>query len=423
MTRTVQEHWQVIEEMLRKKDRSRSHAEQLRGGVAGLLTTLEGRESILRRLNGEGGKFEGRQRFVDEVFRVLENPEPAIAELGPRDRLAIQEAVVKQTRPAVDSAHWNMLWLLHREGCMNAGQMVLESLGKVAKRRDDLLRTLPRLQAWERVTPDRIVSLLETAKQASRDVELTDRIERVLSWARGLRSMGEKREARNHLPVPESPIGRSANLVVEKSSVGPVESAAAPDTSSVGEQSQVPKVVSRPELPPGPEDAVQTLPMLFKAIENLFKRQDEKRAELQREQTAAREELARIRADLQVQQELTHEHSAKAERLEQVLNDRSRELAAARDQVRQLEQQLAEARQEIEAARRRAEDYIHEATLAHDNAVRSFQASLWDRLRACLVEVLDEDPHHTDLSPDQVFFRHRLQEIRDALRELGVPPY
>jgi chromosome segregation ATPase len=163
--------------------------------------------------------------------------------------------------------------------------------------------------------------------------------------------------------------------------------------------------------------------VLLKAIENLFKQQEERQADLQRGQAAAREELTRIRAELQAQQELTREYSAKADRLEQGLKDRSHELAATRDQVRQLEQQLAEARQEIEAARRRAEDYIHEATLARDNAVLSFQATLWDRLRACLVEVLDEDPHHAGLSPDQVFFRHRLQEIRDALRELGVPPY
>ena len=88
-----------------------------------------------------------------------------------------------------------------------------------------------------------------------------------------------------------------------------------------------------------------------------------------------------------------------------------------------MEHQLDDTQHEVEAARRRAEDYIHEASLARDNAVSSFQATLWERLRAYLIEVLDGHIEQSGLTPDQVFFRHRLQEIRETLRELGVPPY
>src|SRR5438094_183694 len=99
MTRTVQEHWQLIEDILRKTQRNRSHGEQLRESIAGLLATPEGRESIRRRLNGDGGSFEGLHRFMDEITRALENPGTALGELSPRDRFGIQEAVLKHARP------------------------------------------------------------------------------------------------------------------------------------------------------------------------------------------------------------------------------------------------------------------------------------------------------------------------------------
>jgi hypothetical protein len=317
-----------------------------------------------------------------------------------------------------------MLWLLHREGFINAGQMVLESLAKVARKKEALLQTLSKLQAWKRVIPDRIVSLLEAAKQASRDVETTERIERILPWAMGLRSMGEKQDVRNCSPVMESPTGHSADRIIERPSLVPEERTPVPQTATGFESSQlaVKTASQRPALRI-PEVPEQALLVLLKSIENLFTQQEERQAELRKGYAAASEEFAGIRADLQAQQELNREYAAKVDRLEQALGDRSAEIVAIRDQLLHLEQQLAEARQEVESASHRAEDYIHEATLARDNAVRSFQASLWDRLRACLIEILDDDTDHGNLSPDQVFFRHRLQEIRETLRELGVPPY
>jgi chromosome segregation ATPase len=150
----------------------------------------------------------------------------------------------------------------------------------------------------------------------------------------------------------------------------------------------------------------------IQSLKRLFGEEDERK-----------DELARLRGELDAQKELAGEYLRKVGSVEQALNERDNELVEARGATARLEHQLAETTGEVEAARRRADDYIHEATLVRDNAVHSFQTRLWDRLRACLVEVLDEDTPHDGLSPDQVFFRHRMQEIRDALRELGVPPY
>lgn len=132
--------------------------------------------------------------------------------------------------------------------------------------------------------------------------------------------------------------------------------------------------------------------------------------------------VTRLREQLQDQKELTGDYVRKVGGLEQALNDRDNELAKASCEVRRLEHQFAETGEEVKAARRRAEDYIHEATLARDNAVCRFQATLWQRLRAYLIEILDGPTEQAGLTPDQIFFRHRLQEIRETLRELGVPP-
>jgi hypothetical protein len=154
MNTSVQEHWQLVEDILRKSERSRPDGQQLQQSVAVLLTTPEGRESVRRRLDGEGGPFDGKHRFIDEICRALEKPGSGLGEMNPRDRLAIQETVVERTRPKVDPAHWNMLWLLHREGHLGVGQKVLDSLAKVTKKSDDLARTLPLLRAWERLAPN-----------------------------------------------------------------------------------------------------------------------------------------------------------------------------------------------------------------------------------------------------------------------------
>jgi hypothetical protein len=340
--------------------------------------------------------------------------------VNPRDLLATAEVVIERARPAVDSAHWNMLWVLLRDGNIRAGQMVLDSLAKVSKKGDDLVRTLPNLQAWERVTPDRVVCLLEAAKKAALDVEWMNRLERVLGWARN------RVERKRDVKVDQATVP-ALDRTTDRDSAGTSASPASSTTPSViaepEKEKELPKVVKGPAAPVIPEGASLTLPVLLKALEDLFKQQTERQAEFQRERDVLREEITRTHADLQLEKELASEYAAKVAALEKDLSTRDRELVSASEKQRLLEKQLAETREEVLLARRHADDYVHEATLSRDNAVRSFQASLWERLKACLVEVLDGEVDSAGLSPDQVFFRHRLQEIRDMLREMGVPPY
>lgn len=145
--------------------------------------------------------------------------------------------------------------------------------------------------------------------------------------------------------------------------------------------------------------------------------------EKEQDQDTTHEALTQPREELPAKEQRKNDFQQEENQHQHPLDDLGVELATVRDLVSQREQEIADARQEVEAAQRRAEDYIHEATLVRDNAVRSFQASLWNRLKACLVEILDEHGESAGLNPDQVFFRQRLREIRDTLRDLGVPPY
>lgn len=420
MTRTIEEHWQLIDDVLRKRERSRAHGGQLQESVAGLLASAEGRESIRRRLAGKGVAFEGKYKFANEVFRALENGGAALTEMSANDRLKVQEAIIEHTRPRVDQAHWNMLWLLQREGHLRAGQMVLESLAKVSKRGDDFRRTLPALQAWQRFPPDRIVSLLDAAKRACKNAELSSRIESVLPWAANLRSKENESDPRSHRATVGASCDSGTVSGAEICPHEPLESATALAATVGGDGATAP--VASKTAPPWPsESPEQTLADLCKGIQDLFKREQQNSSKLRQEQSELRDELARVHADLRIQSELTGDYVDRVRSLEQAQSESACELSAVRRDLKQLEQELAAARQERELARRRADDYIHDATLARDSAVRGFQANLWDRLRPCLVEVIDDVPQ-AGLSPDQMFFRHRLQEIRDMLRELGVPP-
>jgi hypothetical protein len=145
----IEEHWRLVDEVLGKKDRSRAQAERLQQTVAELLGTADGRASITARLAGKA-TFKGKYRFANEVVKAFETEIPQVAGLSANDRLSLQEVIIENTRPGMDQAHWNMLWLVERDGHAGAGKMVLASLAKVSKKRDDLARTLPGLDAWQR---------------------------------------------------------------------------------------------------------------------------------------------------------------------------------------------------------------------------------------------------------------------------------
>ena len=116
--------------------------------------------------------------------------------------------------------------------------------------------------------------------------------------------------------------------------------------------------------------------------------------------------------------------AARSFELEETLADRDRRLQDSNRELDRLTLELKKSYEEVESIRRRTDDYVHLANLERDNAVRTFQADLWHRLRPSLAEILDESSDATEgLNADQLFFRRRLSEIREALREQGVPPY
>lgn len=418
MTRSVEQNWNDIGEILRKKELRQTQVEQLREYIADLLATPEGRQSIQKRLDGEGGSFTGRGRFVDEVARALADSVAAVADLTLRDRVAFQEFVWERTKPATDRAHWDLLWLLHREGRIGVGKMVLDSVAKITKKSDSLVHVLPANQAWKRLAPERIVTLLEVAKQASRDIESSNRLDGILSWARQLQRNKVPNEAT--LSSPTTSLDSPAAWKGEDGQEAPHSSGDRLDSQQLREptvsQTNVDPVLS------SRKKSAPTLTDLLAMIEGLFRRVEEEQTTLRQEREAAREALTNATDELKAQQELIRDYLRNQQALESSRNQQKQELDAMRDNVRRLEQLLTESRQQVEAVSRRADDYIHDATIARDNALLSFQAGLWNSLKAHFVEILDEPAETGVLNPDQKMFRMRLMEIRHALRSQGVPP-
>ncbi len=79
------------------------------------------------------------------------------------------------------------------------------------------------------------------------------------------------------------------------------------------------------------------------------------------------------------------------------------------------EKQMQEA---IDAANRRADDYIHEARMTLEAGLRSYQAELSVRLLPCFLDVLGRT--NEDFSEDQQFFAVRMNEIIDTLMDNGI---
>jgi hypothetical protein len=86
-----------------------------------------------------------------------------------------------------------------------------------------------------------------------------------------------------------------------------------------------------------------------------------------------------------------------------------------------LEQQLAEAKQEVIDTKRRTEDYIHEAKIMLENAEARTKQMVWEKVQPHLIEVLGSEEPSPNLTEDQRFFHRRLIQIKNALEDLGIP--
>ena len=365
--------------------------------------------------------------------------------------------ILRQSRPKSDQSHWDTLWLLHREGQIDVGHEVVNSLDKVAAKRDDLVRTLSALQAWQNFPRERATVLLQAAKQSAISADDAARIEQALQWVSSRTSIvaakaldGQPAQVGSQPAAPPAKADQTAPVPDGRVTVGP-EGRIGPERPEQREETRASlKVETKGEHPPVSPTPAKGSPVTGEAtdvsscmaqvnwlIESLFRRQTERAKQLELEATSARAEAARLREQLTVAQEqlnnlqgslqretdLAQELRHEKVRLEGYLADRERDLASVRGEVQKITHQLTETRHEIEDTQRRSDDYIHQAERERDSAVRTFQAKLWETLQYYLIEVLEDSTEETSLSADQKFFRQRLREIKDALRDEGVPPF
>jgi DNA repair exonuclease SbcCD ATPase subunit len=455
---TNDEHWQQIEDLLKveKKRRTKRHGEELRAHVAALLAAANGRESIRSRFSSKSG-FSGKEWFVRELLRTVEQMQEKFSEIPVRERSDLLREILRQSRPKVDQPHWDTLWLLHREGQVGIGQEVVNSLDKVAPKKDDLVRTLSGLQAWQSFPSERAAALLEAAKKSATSADAAARIDQALQWVSSRLcgvtvkpTDGELVQTASPLAIPFSTVDQTASArdgglatcsAGETVASRPVQRQVdidSPKIEKIGQQpAGSPTPIKETPAPVEAMDVPSCVAQVSRLVESLFRRQAERVIELEQEATATRFEVAGLRDQLTIAQEkleslqgslqretdIAQELRHEKVRLEGYLADRERDLAAVRSEVQKVTHQLAEMRQEIEATRRRADDYVHYAERERDSAVRTFQASLWETLQNYLIEILQGPTEESSLSADQQFFRQRLREIKDALRDAGVPPF
>ncbi len=100
--------------------------------------------------------------------------------------------------------------------------------------------------------------------------------------------------------------------------------------------------------------------------------------------------------------------------LETLLREKEEELARTREE-------LARTRDEVTAEEQRARDYIHQAQLHEETAIRTFQSKLWEELQRYFSD-LDTGWREKGLNADQFAHYNTLERIRNSLRQLGIPP-
>jgi uncharacterized coiled-coil protein SlyX len=149
---------------------------------------------------------------------------------------------------------------------------------------------------------------------------------------------------------------------------------------------------------------------------------DQRLNELERRLAGVEKALTETRADAQRAREEADRLRARARDLEAELDDVRRDRDAATARSQELARNLAAATDRIATVERRADQNIHEAYRERDAAVLTFQARVWDAVRAQLVDVTDSTPGEKFNTTEEEVLTDRLRKIRDTLREEGIPP-
>lgn len=423
---TVEEHWQAVEAVLNaSRETPRSDERELGGHVDMLMAVPEGRERLLQKLGS--GKFKKRALLVREVARVCLTPTGTAAEQPPSERGRLAKLVLDKTFPSED-AHWQLLSYLCQTGHIQAGPKVEETLKKCGRAKDELsvvLRECP----WVNLPRDQGIAVLEAAKNKTRNTELRERIEKAIAVLDTKRSVptltaagsGKTSTTASTVSPPPTSGSLQPGTQLASPSISPVKQAAGDDQTSAG---TAPSLLDR------------CLGDVTRLLSDYFQQQDKRlrasevalsqqRDEFEAIRTANREqleELAKLRQQLQESRELSERQVSQVLDLEASVARLTDELNVSRLRCEELAREANAARHEARDMERRTSDYVHQADLEKDTAVRTFQARLWTQLRMCLAEVLEGDVSFDNLQPEQVLILRRLQEIKDVLRENGVAP-
>ena len=471
---SIEAAWKTVQEILKERGEVRSgEEERLRMQIRGLAADPEG----LRRLAEHVGKWKNGARggplLRMSVGEALEAWDKRRAR-HPDEAGRLARAVADVTEIG-DYTHRLSLLLLYRADWEAFAKLIhreLESFG-----RDDphqwLQRTYGVLVPREEWLP-----LFHRLRQFASGPALSNRLNQVI--ARLEREVGAKpsgnevTEAANRRPpapaestLPpsaENPEGagiepagaekpnqngepaESPPAEQAQSATIPAETGAGPEPTSPPETAEVPaRVTKKPksvkpkkEKPKEAEDKAADLDSCLaevnRMISRLFRMRDDERTELlqqcalvQRENGRLETEASRLRDRIEdLEAQLERSRRAEAETVERLAKaearaaDREEAARRAGERAERLERELGEALEEIEAAERRARDDVHRANLLAEHAVQGFRSQVRERVLPFLGDVSEDPGASGGLTPEQERLRHRLRQILNALRNLGV---
>ena len=155
--------WQQLDLLLSvdKNARTLAEADEIRLHLKTLVTSPEGRSSIVQRLQSKG-PFPGKEKFLRELARGLDEFRPNETDSAAKERSELLRLGVSKSSARKDEGHWDLLWLLVDSEDPDSAETALNSLTKVLpKKQSDLKDSLANLDSWQKTRPDRGVAILE----------------------------------------------------------------------------------------------------------------------------------------------------------------------------------------------------------------------------------------------------------------------
>jgi hypothetical protein len=244
-------------------------------------------------------------------------------------------------------------------------------------------------------------------------------------------------------PSPASSVQPGSNEPIVQPSADPSTSSSLPDAglpagllTAKKARRAAPKKAKEEVKVSAPVDLEACLTEVSQVITRLFRGRDEDRRELyercartEKENERLHFEVAELRAraeELAAQVERARRSESdmaeRARQLEARLADRDEAARRAMERTQQLERELQDVWNEIGQTERRAHDDVHKANMLKEQAEMALRYQIRQRVVPFLSEAIGDGDGPAELTPEQERLRHRLRQILDALRELGVEP-